>query len=211
MNEFRAISGDLIQLDPFPKKDERRYATRVIGMIGSQSLLVTVPVNKGNYIIVRPDQMFTARMMHSNEIVGFQTQVLKVLSSPSPYMHLRVPTEFEARQVRQSRRCQVEQAVMIRPNNSDKKKALLDDISVDGARIISHHDLGQKGEAVRVYLSLKLFGRQFDLTVVTTIRRHNLNRDGLNEYGTSFTDLPDQSLLILGGWVNEMLLQQVYD
>lgn len=211
MPQFRAISGDLIQLDPFPKKDERRYASRVIGLLGNQSLLINVPVVEGSYIIVRPDQMFTARMMHSNQVIGFQTQVLKVLSSPAPYLHLRIPLEFEARQIRQSRRCQIKHKIQVRAGKQDKQDAILEDISIDGARMISRVPLGEVSDSIKLYLSIDLFERHFELNVNSTIRRINHNRDSVYEYGTSFHDLADQPLLMLGGWINEMLLQQVYD
>ncbi|MBL7003811.1 MAG: flagellar brake protein [Gammaproteobacteria bacterium] len=212
--EFKAINGDIIQLQFLPNNDGRRYNVTVLGFLEGHSLIVATPKKDGNFMIIREGQMFTARIMHGVSVAGFQTQVIKSVSTPYPYIHLRIPVEFEKKQVRLTRRADIHLAVTatnIKKSDLIKQKdATIIDLSLLGCRMLAEDILGSEGDRLKLTMTMNLFNHEYMLSITTTIKRleESMHDNELMfEYGLAFNDLGEQASLVIGSYVNESLIQ----
>lgn len=213
--EFRANNGDIIQLQFLPRTDGRRYNVTVLGFLKGHSLIVAAPKKDGHYMILREGQIFTARIMHNINVSGFQTQVIKAVSTPYPYMHLKIPSEFETKQVRDNERASVELGIKV----SNIKKlaviknvdAMLKDLSLLGCKIVSPHQLGSIEDTLKLNMKMELFEHEFLISISSVIRSAeeiSVGNQPLFQYGLSFKSLSAQDSLLIGSYVNKVLINK---
>ncbi len=212
-DDFKAINGDMLQLQFLPNTDGRRYNVTVLGFLEKHSLIVAAPMKDGNYMILREGQLFTARMMHGTCVAGFQTQVIKSVSTPYPYLHLKIPEEFQKKQVRLTRRADLSLPVTVTNIKKSglirKEAATIIDLSLLGCRIICGNILGSDGDMLKLNIKIKLFDYDYVLAITTQVKRVEENRHDnelLFEYGLAFQDLGEQASLVIGSQVNEALI-----
>jgi len=213
--EFRANNGDILQLQFLPNSDGRRYNVTVIGFLENHSIIVATPKKDGNFMILREGQLFTARMMHGTCVAGFQTQVIKSVSTPYPYMHLKIPDEFQKKQVRITRRADISLPITvtnIKKSNLIKKEAAeIIDLSLLGCRIVSENILGSDNDMLKLNIKTKLFNYDYILSITAQVKRiqETMHDDKfLFEYGLAFQDLGEQASLVIGSQVNEALIEE---
>lgn len=213
--EFRAINGEMLQLQFLPNTDGRRYNVTVLGFLEKHSLIVATPKKDDHYMILREGQLFTARIMHGTSIAGFQTQVLKTVSTPYPYMHLKIPDNFQKKQVRITRRADISLPITITNiKKSDlikKEAATIIDLSLLGCRLVSENILGSENDLLKLNISMKLFSYNYILSITAKVKRSEKimhNDKLLFEYGLAFQDLGEQTSLIIGSQVNESLIEK---
>jgi len=213
--KFKANNGDILQLQFLPNNDGRRYNVTVIGFLENHSIIVASPKKDNNYMILREGQLFTARMMHGTCVTGFQTQVLKSVSTPYPYLHLKIPIEFQKKQVRITRRADT--IIPITVTNIKKsdlikqEEATIIDLSMLGCRMVSENILGTDGDKLKLNISVNLFGFDHILTITGEVKRVEESMHDeimMFEYGLAFQDLGEHAAMIIGSQVNEALIQE---
>lgn len=214
-DSFKALNGDILQLQFLPNTDGRRYNVTVLGYLENHSLIVATPKKEGNFMIIREGQMFTARMMHGTSVCGFQTQVIKAVSTPYPYLHLKIPAEFESKQVRVTRRADTDLEITVtnikKSHLIKQKTATVIDLSLLGCRLVSEDILGSEGDKLKLNITMTLFGYDYILSITTEVKRleETMHDEAmLFEYGLAFQDLGEQASLVIGSFVNETLIQQ---
>lgn len=213
--EFKAINGDLLQLQFLPDNDGRRYNVTVLGFLENHSIIVATPKKEGYYMILREGQHFAARMMHGVSIFGFQTQVIKSVSTPYPYIHLKIPSDFKKKRVRLTRRADIKLTITVtnirKADLIKREVAHIIDLSLFGCRIVSDSILGSQGEQLKLNMHMELFGYTYQLALTTTIKRcDEALHDEMKqfEYGLAFDELGEQASLVIGSYVNEALIGQ---
>jgi len=214
-DEFKAINGDILQLQFLPNSDGRRYNVTVLGFLENHSLIVAAPKKDGNFMILREGQLFTARMMHGVCVSGFQTQVIKSVSTPYPYVHLKIPDEFQKKQVRITRRADIELPITVTNIKKSqlirKESASIIDLSLLGCRMVSENILGSDNDMLKLNITVKLFDYDYILAITAQVKRlqESMHDDVmLFEYGLAFQDLGEQASLVIGSYVNEALIGQ---
>jgi len=214
-DDFKALNGDILQLQFLPNTDGRRYNVTVLGFLEKHSLIVATPKKDDNFMLLREGQLFTARMMHGTSISGFQTQVIKSVSTPYPYLHLKIPDEFQKKQVRITRRADISlpiTATNIKKSNLIKKEsATIIDLSLLGCRIVSENILGSDGDMLKLNLTIKLFEYDYIMAITAQIKRVEEtmhDNELLFEFGLAFQDLGEQASLVIGSQVNEALISE---
>ncbi len=213
--DFRALNGDILQLQFLPNTDGRRYNVTVLGFLEKHSLIVATPQKDGNYMLLREGQLFTARMMHGTTVSGFQTQVIKSVSTPYPYLHLKIPDEFQKKQVRITRRADISLPMTVTNiKKSDlikKEGATIIDLSLLGCRLVSENILGSDGDMLKLNMTMKLFNYDYVLSITAQVKRvEETTHDNelLFEYGLAFQDLGEKASLVIGSQVNEALIEE---
>lgn len=213
--EFKALNGDILQLQFLPNTDGRRYNVTVLGFLENHSLIVATPKKENNYMIIREGQIFTARMMHGTSISGFQTQVIKSVSTPYPYMHLKIPDEWQKKQVRITRRADISLPITVtnikKSSLIKKEEAIIIDLSLLGCCLVSNNILGSENEMLKLNMTIDLFGYEYVLSITALVKRvkEKLHNDELLfEYGLAFQDLSEQTSLIIGSQVNETIINE---
>lgn len=209
--EFKVINGDILQLEFLPNTDNQRYKVTVIGFLEKHSIIVATPKKNGSYIILREGQLFTVRMMHGTSVTGFQTRVIKSVSTPYPYMHLKIPDEFQKKQVRISRRADISLPITVTNiKKSDlikKEEAKIIDLSLLGCRLISKKILGSDNDLLKLNITMDLFNYNYVLSITAQVKRMEESFH-LYEYGLAFQDLGEKASLLIGSLVNEALIQE---
>ncbi len=212
-DQFKAINGDILQLQFLPATDGRRYNVTVLGFLEKHSLIVATPKKDGNYMILREGQLFTARMMHGTCVAGFQTQVIKSVSTPYPYVHLKIPDTFQKKQVRITRRADISLPITVtnikKSNLIKREVATIIDLSLLGCRMVSENILGSDGDMLKLNMTIKLFDYDYIMSITAQVKRveESLHDDELLfEYGLAFQDLGEQASLVIGSQVNEALI-----
>ncbi len=214
-DKFKAINGDMLQLQFLPNTDGRRYNVTVLGFLDKHSLIVATPMKDGHYMILREGQLFTARIMHGTSISAFQTQVIKSVSTPYPHLHLKIPAEFQKKQVRDTRRADMALSITVTNiKKSDlvkKEDASIIDLSLFGCRIVSNNILGSENDLLKLNLKVTLFNYDYILAITAQVKRVEEtvhDNELLFEYGLAFQDLGEQASLVIGSLVNEALIIQ---
>ena len=214
-DEFKAINGDIIQLQFLPNTDGRRYNVTVLGFLEKHSLIVAAPKKDNKYMLLREGQLFTARMTHGTCIAGFQTRVIKSVSTPYPYLHLKIPDDFQKKQFRITRRADISLPVTVTNiKKSDlikKESATIIDLSMQGCRMVSENILGSDGDMLKVNMTIKLFGHDYIMAITAQIKRVEETKHKnvlLFEFGLAFQDLSEQASLVIGAQVNEALISK---
>ena len=100
--------GATVQLQLTIPHSSPREVVRVIGYVPGGSLVVNMPSNNGSVKIVREGQIYKARMLLGDSVIGFEAKVLFVSLKPYPHMHLQYPKEFAQIIVRDSARVRTE-------------------------------------------------------------------------------------------------------
>jgi len=212
---FKALNGDIIQLQFLPNTDGRRYNVTVLGFLEKHSLIVATPKKDDNYMLLREGQLFTARMMHGTCVSGFQTQVIKSVSTPYPYLHLKIPDEFQKKQVRITRRADISLPITVtnikKSGLIKKEAATVIDLSLLGCRIVSDNILGSDGDMLKLNMTIKLFEYDYIMAITAQIKRAEEtmhDNELLFEFGLAFQDLGEQASLVIGSQVNEALIEE---
>jgi c-di-GMP-binding flagellar brake protein YcgR len=166
--------GDVLQLQFAPPSDiQDRYATKLIGLMSGQSLIITAPRKQGKTIMVREGQAFTVRMLQGSNIFGFVARVLKVSAKPFPYLHLAYPNDVETAVVRNAPRVSTEiHATTSKPLEGDttEQAVIIADISTTGARVMHSQQLGEVGTVIQVTHPIPVCGGEDILKVMGMIR-----------------------------------------
>jgi c-di-GMP-binding flagellar brake protein YcgR len=210
--------GATVQLQLTVPQNSPREVVRVIGYVPGGSLVVNMPSNKGNVKIVREGQIYKARMLLGDSVVGFEAKVLFVSLKPYPHMHLQYPKEFAQIIVRDSARVRTEIPCTVRdvrqPGTAENHhQARIVDLSETGAKIASDVSLGSPGDMLQLSFKLELLGVEETLNLVGKLRnqRERLDKDEqpkqrIHLHGLQFRAVNRIQQILLHAWVMERIV-----
>lgn len=215
--ELLVKPNDKMQLEFMPANEGRRYAVAVVGLRHGESVLVTAPSRNHKPMIVTEGQLFNARMLVGKDVIGFQTNLLKLNLTPFPYLHLSYPRELQRLTIRGALRVDTEEMVMVSPLSETATRrftaipALLVDLSNSGGRLSSNEPLGEKGSEVRLSFGLTISGERHPLNVQAIIRNQVDNpkpESTMRKYftGVEFNELRQAQRVLLTAFLNEQVM-----
>ena len=213
--------GDSLQLQFVNDTVGNRHYVKVLGCFPGRSILVSTPQVGGRIMLVRQDQAIVVRLMIGNDVVGFNSTVLRSCARPYPYLHLAYPRELQSSSVRKALRVSLDSVVSIRRLRDDDQPdrgypafaGRTRDISTTGALISSSARLGGVGDRLSVVMRVAVAGFGEEIRLRATIRNTTVlaARDDTagTLYGIEF-DLPDRrEAILLHGHVYQTILQHM--
>jgi c-di-GMP-binding flagellar brake protein YcgR len=202
-------TGTLMQLQLEGR--EERLNSRVIGWIPGISILVTTPKQDDRVILVRNRQKVTVRFVNDTIACAFGTEICNICTHPVPYLHLAYPQEIEIDEVRKARRIPVSiDTVLTNPAGppGERYKAVINDLSQSGARLVSEPGLGKPGDTITLRCHVEVPPLKRMLRAEGTIRSRTLNVNDVDTYiyGVEFTKLGEDDQLLLMAYVSMQTL-----
>ena len=227
MKKLSLQSGVKLQLQFLDETRRDRYQVTVIGYVESRSLMITAPQKNGNYILLREGQQFVVRLLSGTQIIGFNSEVLKVYNNPFSYVHLKPPLEVEQQNVRNAHRVELKIIASIQNIERDKKSgetikptdnkstsAIVNNMSTTGCQIQLLQALPEDHKELLISAKITVAEQERILTMEAEVCSHReAEIDGKNwqMYGMKFSEMDDDRCLLLNCFVYEQLVREIFN
>ena len=209
--------GDEVQLQFVD--DERlnlpRVQVKIIGQLPGRSVIITNPLISGKVMLVREGQRVIGRMFSGGRVVGFTSSVLKVQTSPFPYLHLHYPKALEQVVVRKSSRMEVSlPAKIMRQGQEEPAEGAIRDISTSGCQLTCADALGEVGARIGLRTDFSLQNGELHTVPFAGIIRNIAPEKpddpecDLQRYGIQFGSLERQASLVIRAFLYEQMERQ---
>ncbi|MCG8612033.1 MAG: flagellar brake protein [Pseudomonadales bacterium] len=190
----------------------RKFTIRMIGYVPDRSILISAPTREGKEVLLEKGDKVTLRAMSRNRVFAAETRVLYRTLQPYTYYHLAFPSELTAHEIRKASRVRVDLPVMIDSEfdlglGEWPKSAIIEDLSKDGAGLLTRQILGEAGHEVIVNLSVSVSEIHRDLEIPCIIRNREVVQRASGSqyfYGVQFDALSDEDRLTLNSFLYEM-------
>jgi len=215
--DMRLHHGDSLQLQL--QFGRNRYYVKFVGCLPGRSVLVTTPTAGGQVLAIRERQSVIARTFSGRSAFAFDAAVLRVCSTPFPYVHLSYPDLVQGVPVR------VEPRIRMRMTASacriaapgDALPVEITDLSPSGARIDAGERLAGKGEVVR--LSFRFTLDQDDAFFVNEVMVRSVREEGragskrlqVFRHGVEFVGMQSNERLLLRTLIYQRLAEGRHD
>ncbi|PIE43355.1 MAG: hypothetical protein CSA50_05615 [Gammaproteobacteria bacterium] len=151
--------GDLLTVETVSPK--RKLNTKLIGFLSGHSILVASPTTGGKDVVLEQSTPLTVRGMVRNQAYAFSTRVVYRSWQPYGYYHLAFPSEMVTVEVRKTSRVTVNLPAVIDSEfdigrDEWPKSAVVQDLSTNGAGLLSRQILGEKDHEIRLKLNLSI-------------------------------------------------------
>jgi c-di-GMP-binding flagellar brake protein YcgR len=198
---------------------QARYRVNYIGHSLEQSILVSVPLVKGQPQFLPEGTAVTLRFMALNRACAFTSRVLKVTKAPFPHLFLAFPKRIEAVVVRTATRVSLKLIVSVDEAREGHfgggwpRQAICSDISATGARIDATDLLGHVNDQIYMTARVKVGAVDQVMMVLCAIRNIEEHEDSqTGEYrvvhGVEFVELDEETCLIVTGFVYQQMLRE---
>jgi len=213
--------GDSLQLQFVNDTSGNRHYVKVLGCYPGRSILVGTPQVGGRIMLVRQDQAVIVRLMIGNDVVGFNSTVIRSCARPYRYLHLAFPKELQSSSVRKALRVSLDTVVSLRrlgpdtlPDRSQPAFAgRTRDISTTGALVSSSGRLGAVGDRLSLVMQVAVAGFNEEIRVDSTIRNTTVvtpsDEVAGTLYGIEFDTLARREAILLHGHVYQTILQHM--
>ncbi len=213
--------GDSLQLQFVNDSSGNRHYVKVLGCYPGRSILVGTPQVGGRIMLVRQDQAVIVRLMIGNDVVGFNSTVMRSCARPYPYLHLAFPKELQSSNVRKALRVNLDAVVSIRrlavDAQPERSRAAFAgrtrDISTTGALVASSGRLGGVGDHVSLAVQVAVAGFSEEIRMNSTIRNITVVTPGDEVagtlYGLEFAPPARREAILLHGHVYQTILQHM--
>ncbi len=220
-------AGDNLQLQFLDEPERGRYPVTVIGYVEDCSLMITAPKMHGHLLLLREGQQFVVRLLSGKQIIGFNSEVMKVYNNPFAYVHLKPPVEIQ--------QCNVRNAYRVDVDNIASIQCAIDNENIDAGNKPQQHKLAD-AYAAKI-LNMSTTGCQLQLlkmlpdgakkiiisTKINVAEQERLLsleaqicscRDVEHDskpaylYGVQFIEINDDKRLLLNGFVYEKLVHE---
>lgn len=127
----------------------------LIGYVPDEYLIVKIPFEKEKnaHLPLKEEDKVLIRVFSGVKVFSFASFVNRVFLAGLQYAHLSFPRRIEVKRLRNSVRIQVNLPALAKPATEGQEQALpvqMVNVSVDGARVLSSHRLGDSGSKVGV-------------------------------------------------------------
>ncbi len=227
MKKLSLQSGATLQLQFLDETRRDRYQVNVIGYVEGHSLMITAPQKNGNFVLLREGQQFVVRLLSGTQIIGFNSEVLKVYNNPFSYVHLKPPLEISQLNVRNAHRVELkviasiqnierdeESNGIIKPADSKSSSAIVNNMSITGCQIQLLETLPENFKELMISAKITVAEQERILTMEAEICSHRKAEiDGKNWqlYGMKFNELDDDRRLLLNCFVYEQLVKEFFN
>ncbi|MEE4297733.1 MAG: flagellar brake protein [Wenzhouxiangella sp.] len=213
--------GDSLQLQFVNDNSGNRHYVKVLGCYPGRSILVGTPQIGGRIMLVRQDQAVIVRLMIGNDVVGFNSTVMRSCARPYPYLHLAFPKELQSSSVRKALRVSLDAVVSMRRLGADAQTershpafaGRTRDISTTGALVSSSGRLGGVGDRLSLAMQVVVAGFNEEIRLNSTIRNTTVvtptDEVAGTLYGIEFDTLGRREAILLHGHVYQTILQHM--
>ncbi|HCJ29390.1 MAG TPA: hypothetical protein DHV63_08865, partial [Pseudomonas sp.] len=200
--------GDHLQIQPWNENNAERHTVKVVGHLAPFSLLVTAPHANGKLLFVREGQVFLARGFVGQDALAYRTRVLKTQLSPFPYLHLAYPDTVQSMRIRKSARARIDLVAAINGPNGNSAGRITD-LSLGGAKIISHAAFASRGDEIKLSFRVEPGGIEIYLNLKAIVRatQQEQMEQAYFATGIEFIELTEQDRLGLMGAVYQNMLR----
>jgi c-di-GMP-binding flagellar brake protein YcgR len=206
--------GDTLQLQDF-SSDKQRTFVKLIGFTNKKSVLVSHPRQDDKLSFIKEGQGFLLRGFAGTKTYEFNSNVISVCLSPYPYLHLAYPAQVKTTNMRGAVRiklrlvCSVESTV-----TGQKMPAIIEDMSISGARIHCSKAFGLVGDVVSVGMRMRMqTGGDNQVFLVSSVIRNV--RDEVDSqtgekyimHGMEFVQTASVDLTLLQNFIYKSMLE----
>lgn len=198
-----------VQLRRLNRDTKTRHQARLIGYIKGQSILVTMPMAEGNWIILSEGEPLEVRMLIGRDICVFQTGVQRLCIAPTHYLHLNYPDTMGRQRLRQAPWAKVNLVGTVAGTDGVSEPAYITNLSTAGARLQLPRPAGETGGRIRLSFQVALEELKGDLALDAVIRhvRPAPANEEMLEYGIAFENLRPEDALWLKGLVYQRIAE----
>jgi len=212
LDQIKLSIGDVFQVQMPLDQTEHRAYVKLIGYMRGKSVIVTVPEGDGHPYLVRDGQAFVVRFFSGKNAYAFTTTALKTAFVPFPHLHLGYPSQVRGMSIRTSERVAVRLICSVEnqnTNNGGAVAALMTNISMGGAFLVSKAPIGAQNTDVSIKFRLQLGDIESFLTIDSSIcsisRGDAGSPDGEYQQGVKFNHLSDNEAITLTAFIYQKL------
>ncbi len=170
-----------------------------MGLQGN-SIVVGTPFSNGKPIACKPNTQVVIRFFvnHLNCACAFRSEITHTATAPFAHLFIAVPDKMEVGEVRSSVRTNVKLSSKVTSHAEYRKPnqpAILDNLSVEGAKMLSKGFIGDEGEEVTITTKISVLDME-KVVYVKGVIRSSADADGQFSYGIQFIDI-DQTVKLL--------------
>ena len=181
----------------------------LIGVIWGQSVVLTVS-ESGGFPEVKEGQSLMFRIETPEGIAFFSAKVLVITDMPVFMVFVDFPNSAGFKRLRTSPRAKTTTPVLLSNESTGIQKGVagqITDISIGGAGIIAFEALGDVGDEVIVKGKFRCGTIKRLISVRSVIRNMKALDSQKFTYGIEFRENQDESLLVLYGFVFQVMTQ----
>jgi c-di-GMP-binding flagellar brake protein YcgR len=204
--------GDTVQLQDI-SSDKQRYFVRMIGFLNKRSVLVSHPRQDEKLSYIKEGAGFLVRGFAGTKTYEFNSNVINVCLTPYPYLHLAFPAQVKSINMRGAVRIKLRLVCSIESQETGAKTAaIIEDMSISGARIQAGKPFGKVGEAVSMNLRLQVAEENQVFMIAAMIRNVHQELDtqtGAEIYmhGMEFIQTQSVDLTVLQNYIYKSMLE----
>ncbi len=170
------------------------------GICPNQSIMVSAPqltLSEG-----LSDSSVKARLFieQLDSACAFRTTVSTFCSTPTPYLHLNMPTAMVMGEVRRNHRARIEVISNIRYGTNKRMMASIVDASICGCRIRADDTDLKVGDVVDLAFEIKVYGINQTLNIKAMVRSRSETPSGYS-LGAQFLEMTDCSRIALNSYL----------
>lgn len=200
---IRPQIGEKIQLRLLGQDIQTFYYAHLIGYIKDQSILLTTPLLEEQRIDLKAGEQVELRMLTGSNIYIFQSEILRVCTSPSHYLHLHYPDRVQLQKLRSGSRTRVRIAAQVTAEQGEPLAAEIIDLSPEGAQVMLPRQQGLNAKHLRLSFHACVDELSTSLSLEGVVQHKRPADPGhewgceMLEYGIAFANLSDQDKLWL--------------
>ena len=204
--------GDTVQLQDI-SSDKQRYFVRMIGFLNKRSVLVSHPRQGEKLSYIKEGAGFLVRGFAGTKTYEFNTNVISVCLTPYPYLHLAYPAQVKSINMRGAVRIKLKQVCSIESQETGiKTSAIIEDMSISGARIQAGKPFGKVGDAVSMSLRLQVSEENQVFMISAMIRNVHQELDvqtgvEIFMHGMEFIQTQSVDLTVLQNYIYKSMLE----
>ncbi len=196
-----------VQLRRLDRDTKTLHQARLIGYIKDDSILVTVPLNGGDRVVLAEGDPVEVRMLSGKNIYVFQTEVQRVCIAPTHYVHLTYPSAMGRQKLRQAPWARVNLVGTASGDSGASEPAYITNLSTTGAQVHLPRPIGDKGARVRLSVQVTVEELSSELALDAVVRhvRAAAANEEILEYGVAFENLRPEDAL----WLKALVYQRI--
>lgn len=212
LQSLKLSVGDTIQLQDV-SVDKQRYLVKLIGFMNRKSVLISHPVHNDKLCFIKEGQGFMVRGFAGTKTYEFNSSVISVCLFPYPYLHLVFPSQIKTTNMRSAVRVKFRMVCSIESRlKGDKSSAVIEDMSISGARIHASDAFGKVGDEITVGMRMQVEGENQVFQVSATIRNVRVETDNKIDkldviHGVEFTRTESMDLVVLQNLIYKAMLE----
>ncbi len=203
--DLNLMPGHPVHLQPANAKSH--LPVLYIGTLPSKSLITTLPRGQED-LWIKPTDMFILRGLVNTHAFAIHCHPIFVSTTPYPHIHFLYPESVVVRQARNSPRIQVMLPVDVTRVDTTVYEAMLLDISLTGAMVVSAVSLGEVGELLTARIPIILETHTQLISVFASIAWSSGDEKAGYRCGVLFFEVPAETDLLLRAFVYHQLTLQ---